>query len=517
MRKGKLARSVLALGMSLSLMAAPAGAAAETAGETELDAVLAEVVDEKAQALASGATEGHFEMTFGDALYDLAAQDGTDLSWLETVSFNLKMVPAQDALAGEAVIGINDSDVYHFLGCVDMADGTVYFSAPEFSDQAIAVNLKEFSGNVLSGSEGDGSESDGLYGQIVRMLADAGMQAAFSLADYFRSVSPDVWQQEMMDYLMPVMTAVQQETGEDEIVVGDRTAQVQAQIFDIPSENMGTMLSNLLTTLSNDPVIEGLFQSEAVEHISSLVSMMSGGSVSISGTEILEQLRAGLQGAANSDFSSIPGLRFVIHNSEDGNANGIYLGAWYNGQLLDILSFSSIREGTEHCFEIVPGDVLLSMMGMASAGPVDVSGQGSTADSMMNESVEVTVGGQTAGSLTIKDLDLASLQQGDLIGTIRFQIQDLSGEIVYGVEEDGVRTITYSINDEIFYDAFMYFGVPENDRIDMIDPESALRIASVDDAVKWISSFDMEGALGLLKQASGIGGGETEPETEPEL
>ena len=138
MRKGKVFRSVLAAGLAVSLAAAPMSVLAESADETELLAGVEDVLEESAQEITSTPYEWNASATFGDGLYNLAAQAGTDLSWLKGASCELKVVPGEDMLDGVLAVSLNDTQLAHVLFSADLATQLAYISIPEYFDQTIA-------------------------------------------------------------------------------------------------------------------------------------------------------------------------------------------------------------------------------------------------------------------------------------------------------------------------------------------------------------------------------------------
>lgn len=491
MRKGKVLRSALAAGMAFALAAMPFGACAETVDETEFLADLQETVEESVEQsveqITGSASEGSIVIDFGKALYDLAAQGGTDLTWLESVSGYAKIIPSGSTMDAEIALGLNETDLAHLLVSVDET-GTVYFSAPDYFEQAIALDPQEFAGNTLSGS----TQDDSLSNEVAQMIAGAVVKIGSQLGEFFASLPADVWQQELISYVMPVMSNLTQETGTETLTIGELSAEVDTQTFAIPSEKMGEIISSTLTSISQDQVVESLLQSDAVSSICDLVSQVSGGQVSISGQDLLGQFQGTVGALAQSDFSGMPGIVVTVKKSADGNAAGFGFALEMGGQAYDLLTFGAILDGENHAFEITPGAVLLSMYGLDASNSIDVLGQGSTAGDKLNEEVDILVNGEALGKLTITDYDLAAVQESRMIGTFRFEFGDQSAQIKYDTTEDGTTTIEYLYNDEIFYEAAVWGGVADDDEIEAIDYENALRITSTDDLTNWIGTFDSE-------------------------
>lgn len=350
MRKGRIFSSVLAAGMACSLILAPMSAGAEAVSESEFtnenqDAPLAD--------LTTDALEGYAWVEFGDGLYNLDKK--TDLTWLKNASLYGKLVPGDEAIEAETIVGLNDKDLYTALVSYDPAAGTVYFGMPELFDQAIAVNVQELLSNTSSGQ----SKKDGMYGQLAQMAVGIGAELVGQVQEFLASLPEDVWQQELMSYLMPVMSSIEQENGKGVITIGDVSADVQTQTYTIPSEKMGDLISSLLTALSEDVVVTSLFESDVFANICGYVSMFSGGKVDIDGRKLLEQYKGAVESLAKADFSGLPGVQVVIQTNDDRSAFGLSYGFVTGTQTADLLTAKAIRDGEKHFYEITPGAMLL--------------------------------------------------------------------------------------------------------------------------------------------------------------
>ena len=404
MRKGKVFRSVLAAGLAVSLAAAPMSVLAESADETELLAGVEDVLEESAQEITSTPYEWNASATFGDGLYNLAAQDGTDLSWLKGASCELKVVPGEDMLDGVLAVSLNDTQLAHVLFSADLATQMAYISIPEYFDQTIAFKPGEVLESLLSGAAS--SENGGsMQTQILQMIMGTGMEIVSQLQQYFTSIPADVWQQEMMNYVMPIMNNLTQESESGVLTVGSLSADVQTQTFSIPSEKMPEVISGILDSLSQDQVIGGLLESDAASSLCSVLTMVSGGSVVLNTAELKQQFQSAIESLKAQDLSGIPGIVAKISNSADQNAAAFELALNAGGQEYALYSAKAIMDGTENAFEVTPSAMLMSMYGV-EGGEMALLGQGSTADGKLNEEIELTMNGASAVKMTISDLDL---------------------------------------------------------------------------------------------------------------
>lgn len=509
MRKRKLAQSVLAVGMALTLASAPLVSGAETE-----QSQTAEVpVENQVGAVPSSALDSFLDVRFGDALYKIYEGQGTDMSWLKECSFYGKLVPAEETLEAEGIIGLNDETLFHVLASLDPASGTLFLSIPEFFDQTVSFNLQELMENVSTGAIA--GEQDTMSGALTQMISAAVSQIYGDVQELVASLPVEVWQAELSSYLMPVMSNLVQETGEDVLTVGGKSADVATVTYSIPPEKMGDVISGLITAMEEDPVVGIVLESDAVSNGLGLLSLVTGGTIQLTGDGLLEQYQGLVESLRSFDVSNIPGISFTLQSSEDGNAVGMQAALRADGNQMDLCSFKAIADGEEHVYEAVPGAFLLNMAGMDPGMTVSIEGQGSSADRKINEEANLLVNGESAAKAVVKDYDIARLMEdGSMIGTFRFETGDVSAQVAYNVLENNARTIEYLYNDEVFYQAEFWAGEAEDDSITPIDKDNVLEIGSIDDLKSWIGSFRMDVLMDALVKAGAPVNGAVAAETE---
>ena len=493
MKKGKIVRAALAMGMAAVLTAVPVSAFAESADDVDLMAGLEEMSWE----YDGAPVEGGVDVAFGNGLYQMAGE-GQDLSWLKDVSTYGKLVPGEESVDGEASVELNGSRICQVLGSYEPASGMIYLSAPDYFDQAVAINPKTFVQNMTSGSNADG----GAYSMLSQMVMQAVMKIAGDLQEFYRSIPQEEWQEELMSYLTPVMKHLVQETSQETMTVAGLSADVTVQTISLPSDKMSEVISSLLESASNDKIVEAFLQSDAVSGLCSFVSMVSGGTVSISGQQILDQMKAALDSASKADFSQIPGVVIKVMNNEDRSAAGYTVSFEMGGQISELYTVKAIQKGEEHAFEIIPSAAFLSMYGINASGAVDILGKGSTAGGKLNHETNVSLDDKSVLKFTITDLDLETLElTGNMIGKIHAEFGGMSLDVNYDTKDDGTRTIEYLVNGEVFYNASAWGRPTEDTTIDQIDKDNALQIESVDDLTGWIRTFHSEALTDAFRQA----------------
>ena len=534
MRKGNMLRSALAIGMAFSLTAAPL-CHAESAGEAEpsnqaqvesevLESIegmdqpellgalgefdeteFAQDLGDSLDGMSLSAQEGYFNIAFGDGLYQLYGQSGIDMSWLESGYVYYKVVPAENALDCELSVMLNETPICNAQVSVDLAEGAVCCSIPQFFDQPIVIHVKALSDQLMNGGSGSAEAAgDPMTQMIVNLAAEFVKQ----MTEVIRSIPAETWQQEVLSYIMPVMSRMTQESGQDVITIGDASVDVTTQTFAISSENMGAAIKDYLTALSNDVIVEKVLQSDAVTNVLSVVSMLTGGKVAADGNALLNQYRSVLQNAAQSDFSGLPGFSLTVQTGTDSTAFGFVSTLQAGSDSMDLLTFKSIGDGTENCFEITPGAMLLSLYGMDPSMAIDVLGEGSTEGGKLNEAVTVTLNGEDVAYFTIIDFDLEAVQRGELLGSFHVEAAGMTLDVVYGMEEDGTHTLDYLVNEELFYHLDYWMGQADSDQIEAIDVKNAVAGDSIEGIMKWIGTFRMQDVMDVLAEAGvplGIG------------
>ena len=497
MKKGRILRAAMAMGMAAVLTAVPVSAFAESADEPGIAAGL-----EEAAWYDGSPMEVGFDVAFGDGFYKLGSEnDGVDLTWLKSVSANGKMVTGEESLDGEVSVDLNDSRICQVLASYEPYSGMFYLSAPDFFEQAVAINPQAFVQKLMSGS-GSQSGNEGAASMFTQMLTQAFLEIAGQVQEFYASIPAETWQEEITNYLTPIMNNLVQESSQETMTVGGLSADVTVQTISLPSEKMQEVLSSLLTTVSNDKLIESFFQSDAVAKISSMVSMLSGGSINITGQQVLDLMRTAHDQAAKRDLSQLPGVVVKIMSNSDRSAAGYAVAIETGGQTNDLYTVKAIQKDEEHAFEIIPGPMLLSMYGVDASGALDILGKGSTAGGKLNHETIVSLDDKSVAKVTITDLDLEALMlTGSMIGQFHAEFGGMTLDLNYNVKDDGTRTIEYLVNGDVFYNASMWGRAAEDTMINLIDKESALKIESVDDLTGWIGSFQTETFMNALDKA----------------
>lgn len=502
MRMRKIFRSALAMSMAVFVSAVPMGVYAGEADETELMEDLEEAWEESLEEISADPYEADLTFEFGDGLYDLVAQSGQDASWLKSLDGSVKIVQGDEIVNSMASFYMNDARLCNVLVSVDTITGMIYVSIPDYIDQTAAISPEQLMDSVMDGSAFTGSgDSSSMQGQIIKMLLEMGMNVAEQFAEFFRSVPAETWQEELMNYLIPVMSSIQQDSTQEVLTAGDLSADVQTETFMIPSEQMGEVVKSILDTLSQDELVESFLQSDAISDLTSFISLVSGGSVSVSGQSILNQFHSVLESVAAADLSGIPGIFVSISQSEDGQARGAEVGLESGGMNFELLTCKEVFDGAEHAYEVTPGMMLLSMSGQSDISELSLQGQGSTAGGMLNEEMDLMVNGESAAKLTVTDLDLASFGAGRVNGTIHLEAAGITADVIYGTDDNGSQTIEYLVNDKVFYSAVLYQGAAEDDAIDEIDLANLAPINSIQDLQAWIETFDIQAAQDALSEA----------------
>lgn len=504
MRKGQLLRSVLALGMVFSLAAAPLGFA-ETVDETEyvkdVQAAVEETISDSLEEFTSAAYDGFVNVTFGDGLYDIVGMNGTDISWLKDVSAYGVFAPGEETIDGELILMLNNTVLGDARICVNPSDGKIFFSVPQLFDQPVAVDIQSLT-KKSAGSSADGSGDDSdIGGKIMEILVNIGVEMAGQFVDVFKSISADVWQEELTNYLMPIMSRLGQESGEDVIMVGDLSADVETQTYSIPSKEMSGLITDTLSAAANDQIVEKVLQSDVVTDVLGFVSMFTGESSVSSGQELLDLYRSVIESVAEADFSGIPGFSVTIMNGTDKNASGQIVSVEADGQSYDYYTVKTIVDGNENAFEYIPGQMMLSMYGMDPSTEIRIAGEGSTEGGFLNETVDLTVNDEVVATFAIEDFDLTAIQDGTLSGTFRFDMEGMNLKVEYSEDEYGTSCIDYTVNDELFYHAD-YFGEKiDNPELSEIDVDNAVEISSLEDVLDWIGTFKIEEFMETLAEA----------------
>ncbi len=513
MKKAKRFRSILAMGMAVSLAAMPMSAMAESVDETEfLTDAGAEVGDRFEEAMNASvgqmtdtAYETQAVFTFGDGFYNLYKESDTDFTWLKNAFYSWKSVPAESGTDAELVAGINDTNLVHVSLSADVENGAFYVYIPELFEQPAAIYFSDILMNVLSSAEQTEESQEESYDDtnsiIMQMVFGYISELAGEAKELIDSIPAETWQQEVLSYMMPVMGSIEQSQDTGTMTVGDMEAQVQVQTFGISSEKMGELLSTILTTLSQDPVLETLLTSDFMTNVLGLTSLFTSEPTTVTGEEILGQIRSFLDQAAAQDFSGMPGVSLSLYSDEAGKAFGVSLDMDMSGEKYNLCSLYAIVDGTQNAFQFSPSQTFLAMCGLDSSNKVDVTATGSTQDNMLNEEIDIIVNDTYTVIITLTDVDLQAIEENKMIGTVGIEAEGTSASITYGVGEDGVQVVDYVLNGELFYNLVSYTGETDDLELDAVDYSDAVAITTVSELINYLSTADLENIMNLLVEA----------------
>lgn len=509
MKKGKLYRRILAVGMAFSLAAVPVSAMAESAEETEVLDVLEETVgdaideavDSSAEKLASSAVETLVNVEFGDGMYNLYAEQGQDLSWLKNVSVYAQHDPDASGANTEFTITVNDTELLHVILTLDMELGILHIYVPELFDQTATIDLKAVMNSMMSGEQSSDSSdgSEDAFSPIMQMVTGIASQLAADAQEFFASIPAETWQEELFNYMVPVMSAFEQSEDDGTLTVLEMSRDVHVQTLTLSSESMAQLIPALLNQLAQDKVLEALFTSDFFNNALGMISMLTGSDVP-SGEDLLAQVRSALDSLAASDYTGAPGFSVSTMNSDDGSGIGLIANMEANGETYTMLEVYAINDGEEHAAQISVGQFLLSMLGLQYES-LNITLQGTNVDGYLNEEIDISTDGIYTCIINLEDIDLEALQRGETIGTVRIQIEGYDLVLTYNVEDDGTRTLLYTVNDEIFYNMYMNTEEVESTEIDQFDPENEVLIDSVTGLTEYLGTLNLQNLMDLAAEA----------------
>ncbi len=515
MKKAMMFRSALAMGMAFTLAATPMSVMAESVSETELledvEEAVEDTIDDAMEdysiddlAADSYVTEG--SVTFGDAMYNLMAESGVEVNWLQNMYYYVKIIPSDEGcMQSDVVLGLNDTDLLNVNLFMDLSNGQIDVNIPELFKQPATVSLPDLLNNLASFTgEAQGTEDSGegdVNNVIMQMIMGYAGELAADAQNVIASIPAETWQQEMVSYMMPIMNSIAQTQDTGKMTVGDMEADVQIQTYSISSENMGQLISTYLTTLSQDPVIETLLTSDFVTNALGLVAMFSGASEVPTGEEILAQFRNVLDTAAAQDFSGMPGLSLSLFQDEVGTAVGYSVDMDVQGEQYNLCAFYAINKGKKNAIQFSPSQTFMSMLGLDASNKLDIVAKGTTENNMLNEEVDIIVNDIYKGIITFKDVDLEAMQQGQVIGVVDIQVEDYDLVLTYDVTAVGSQTLEYTVNGEVFYYIDTYSGPDEDKVMAEVDFSNTVPVTNISELLDYVSTADIQNFMGLLEQA----------------
>ncbi len=509
MKKPKLIRSALAVGMAFTLASAPVSTMAQEVYETELSDDASELLEDTLEAasldgLKAAAYDLDYSAEFGDGLYNLYSDQGLDLSWLKNADVSGKIVPTDTGADMTYTAALNGTELLHVLISADMKSGMLYLSIPELFKDPAAVDLQKIAkvlSSAASGEQQGSSSEDAMTNMIMEIVTGMVAEIATQAKDFITSIPLETWSSELMTYSAPIMNYLATSVDTATLTVGDLEAEVNVQTYSISSENMGSMISEYLTLLSQDQILEALLTSDFVDSALSLASMFGGVSSEITGESILAQVRSALENAANADFSDIPGVSVSIYQDNSGKSGGFSFDLEAGGEIMNLCALKVVTSGSENAIEFAPSPVFLSMCGIDPSNSLEIKAGGRIENDLLNERVDVFVNGSNACTITLENFDLNSMNTGKPVGKITIEAAGMVLELTYGVKEDGTSTLEYLVNGEVFYNIEYYAGASEDTSIETIDKAAAVPITSLEELGEYLGTFSADTFMNLLTEA----------------
>ena len=450
-------RTLIAAAAALALTAAPVYA------ESEAEPADIESVVEDYGLEDDGSFAESIYLVFEDAYRNALSESGMDASWLQTAQVDVAAADDGGVTDVNILLTLNETELYHINLNVDLSNMTVGVQCPELKEQPILIDLSAVTPQVDLGG--------------IQLTQEEIQQLAGQLFEYIASVPAEQWQEELGKYMGIVMSRLQQSTGTATVTVGDVSVEANTVTFGFDSTAVAEAIPELLTTVSEDELIKGFFESDFMDTVAALIVRSQGGDPEgVTGEVLYEMLAASVSElAVTGDFSSIPGAQVTIGMDENGTPCLAELDLLMSGMSLDIFKAGFLASEDQHAYQVELGAMIVSSLGFSTENLTGLQGAGGVEDGVFSENAQVLVNGEPVAVISLDGFDLEALAEGNLTGTASVRIADMQFDVEYFTTDDGWNAMTFYMNGEPFLSE--YFAVTSGGvTVDKLDTSNAVSV-----------------------------------------
>lgn len=534
MRKGFRILTAAVLSADLALTAALPLWAADTqsksapqSGETEIASLFGGIESSNAGDIAGKvkdqlgkATAGTIKVQLGDLFYQLlessGESDGTDMSWLKSVSLDGTCVGSDEGYDASGTVSVNDSPFYDVQVSFDPQQGLLYMNVPEIKDQPFYYNISEMMNEAMAQDSGDGSTVGQQFSQSAELfsrLAEEGQEA-------FGSVTDQEWNDFFTRYgnlIAAGITAGQQ--SQTTITAGSLQTDASLQSVSIQPQDMDKILQSGAAELAQDPVVAKILSSDFVTDILTLAQSSGSGTT---GEQSLpatgEELLAEFQQFITENLSQIqgaPGFTFTYGTDADGKLVSLQLDLIYSGAQMTLFTANMINNGNQNAYDFQLGEFLATVLAQstdtsadgsteetsaAPAGPTGLLLEGTTASGILNETITLQNAGQTIFTADIKDWDINKMKQGSVNGSVTVDVQGTPFTVQFSSEANNNQTIDLLVSDSLLAGVTIeaHDGNPAD--VKKLDRAGAVQFKSEEDMENYLQDIDVDQLRDSLKE-----------------
>ena len=475
-------RTLIAAAAALALTAAPVYA------ESEAEPADIESVVEDYGLEDDGSFAESIYLVFEDAYRNALSESGMDASWLQTAQVDVAAADDGGVTDVNILLTLNETELYHINLNLDLANMTVGVQCPELKEQPILIDLSAVSSEIDLGG--------------IKLSQEEIQKLAGQLFEYIASVPAEQWQEELGKYMGIVMSRLQQSTGTATVTVGDVSVEANTVTFGFDSTAVAEAIPELLTTVSEDELIKGFFESDFMDTVAALIVRSQGGDPEgVTGEVLYEMLAASVSElAVTGDFSSIPGAQVTIGMDENGTPCLAELDLLMSGMSLDIFKAGFLASEDQHAYQVELGAMIVSSLGFSTENLTGLQGAGGVEDGVFSENAQVLVNGEPVAVISLDGFDLEALAEGNLTGTASVRIADMQFDVEYFTTDDGWNAMTFYMNGEPFLSE--YFTVTAGGvTVDQLDTSDAFTVADEESLGAYLEDANLEAIFEKLLEA----------------
>ena len=415
--------------------------------------------------------EGEVRVAAADGMRDAIAEhfrSEDDMSWIQHADVRLQGTFNETNGADlEATLLFNDTELYHLQASYDRAQNIIYLVCPELKKTVLAFPIGDFTADAQT-----------ITGRKVtpEMIAEY-TTVLTELNDLVRTISLETLRGEVDRYVGALGKYFHVENGFMTVLAGSLSREAHTVAISIKAEDLKEMIPEALRMLSEDPFLQEILRSPFAEHVFRLTVGKKAYGLLPEGT-LWQIVQNALVQASNKDYTKLKEVAATIAFDRSQIPIHLSVSMEQSGMKAELLQVSAIMDGSDHAMELSLGPVLAKKAGLGATMSSGLLLQGNLKDAILRETLSLKVNGEMIPLLRIQDFDLLEIRDAWLKGTVTLIWKGHEYSCRFFRDENGMRTMTYSVNGEEWFTLTADIRKVENTSLDEMDLSDAFTVDS---------------------------------------
>ncbi len=445
---------------------------AETINPDQITGEVYEQFLDAAEKLDMPEFEGNVSVTALDGMRDAIAEHyrvQEDMSWIQNARILLKGCSNETGGSDfEATFEFNDTELYHLLLSYDEEANTIYVICPELKDEVIEFPIDQFTSDPYAWTRK----------KLTAQMMAEGMSLFQELGDLVSGISFETLQNEFLQYFTAIQPYVKMSSGFTTVQAGTLTTEGSTTSFSMSAEDVQTVIPMLLQMLSEDELFRQIMTSDFAEHVFTLVVKSTAGGIELPKGALWSVVQQFLSSAAEKSYQKMNGITASFAFDKHDRPLQLSVTMESKGISADLFRISAITSSDSHALEVKVGPMLSKKMGIKSTLSSGVLIQGSLSDQYLRETVTLNINGEALQVFKIENLDLSSFGDVWPSGTFRLFWKDVEYACSFFIDEAGLRTMVFRVNDEDWFILTAELNEVEEVSLDEIDLSDTFKVDS---------------------------------------